>query len=281
MLINSYATTQEFKSFKTQRAQSTVNTDAADDLVIGSLLESASRYIDDQCRRKFYPSIETRYFNVPEDQNNDLLLFVDADLLEITTLTNGDTTTITSTSYNLLPKNTYPKYGIKLIPTSNIYWMNDSTGNGEFVIPVYGVWGFHNNYSQRAWQNVGTLGSDLNISSLSATLTAEHAVLTDMLVKIDSELMLVSVSTNTMTILKRGENGSTAATHSSGAVVYAWIPQPEIKNAVLLIASNMYSARAGQVANGKVTVTNAGVVIKPEDVPTIAQQTIQAFTRVA
>ena len=281
MLINSYATTQEFKNFKTQRAQSTINTDAADDLVIGSLLESASRYIDDQCRRKFYPSIETRYFNVPEDQNNDLLLFVDADLLEITTLTNGDTTTITSTSYNLLPRNVSPKYGIKLIPTSNIYWMNDSTGNGEFVIPVYGVWGFHNNYSQRAWQNVGTLGSDLNISSLSATLTAGHAVLTDMLVKIDSELMLVSVSTNTMTILNRGENGSTAATHSSGAVVYAWIPQPEIKNAVLLIASNMYSARAGQVANGKVTVTNAGVVIKPEDVPTIAQQTIQAFTRVA
>lgn len=278
MLINSYATLQEFKNFKTQRGQSAINTDAADDLIIGSILESVSRYIDDRTNRKFYPKVETRYFSVPENQNDDSLLFVD-DLLEITSLANGDTTAILSTSYNLLPKNAYPKYGIKLIPTSNIYWTNDSTGNNEFVIPVTGVWDFHNDYSQRAWQSVGTLGVDLNISALSATLTAGHSVLTDMLVKIGTEMMLVSVSTNTMTILDRGENGSTASAHSSGSVVYAWIPQPEIKSAVLLIAANMYSARAGQVANGKVTVTNAGVVIKPEDIPTIAQQTIQSFAR--
>lgn len=279
MLINSYATTQEFKSFKTQRGQSTVNTDTADDSIIGSFLEAASRYVDDQCRRKFYPRIETRYFSVPNEQNNDLLLFVDVDLLEISTLTNGDSTTISSTYYNLMPRNAYPKFAIKLIPTSNIYWMNDTDGNADYVLSVYGTWGYHGDYSQRAWQSVGTLGADLNISALSATLTAGHSVVTDMLVKIGTELMLVSISTNTMTILNRGENGSTAATHASGSVVYAWVPQPEIKSAVLHIANNMYSSRAGQVSNGKVTVTSAGVVIKPEDVPTIAQQTIQAFTR--
>ena len=113
--INSYATLAEFKNYK-----DISSTDADDDGVIEDLLEEASRYIDGETNRTFYPRVETRYFSVPETLGRQLDL--DDDLLAITTLTNGDDGTIASTEYNLLPKNKTPYYAIKLKEASTEYW---------------------------------------------------------------------------------------------------------------------------------------------------------------
>jgi hypothetical protein len=54
-----------------------------------------------------------------------------------------------------------------------------------------------------------------------------------------------------------------------------------IKNACLMIALNVYQGRRGQTNNaGMISVTAAGVVIRPSDVPDLAEQLIAMHRRV-
>lgn len=53
----------------------------------------------------------------------------------------------------------------------------------------------------------------------------------------------------------------------------------DIKGACLGIALNVYQNRSGQSSQGNVTVTAAGVVIRPQDVPQLAQKAIEKYRR--
>jgi len=59
-----------------------------------------------------------------------------------------------------------------------------------------------------------------------------------------------------------------------------WAAVPDaIKTACLGIVQNAYSDRSGQASAGNVTVTSAGVVIRPQDVPAFAAEIIKSFRR--
>jgi hypothetical protein len=85
-------------------------TGTGDDALGALLVNRVTDAIDRYCRRRFRAVTATRSFDVPEGDT----LFLDDDLLSITTLTNGDGNVITSASYVLLPKNKSPKYAIRL-----------------------------------------------------------------------------------------------------------------------------------------------------------------------
>lgn len=51
----------------------------------------------------------------------------------------------------------------------------------------------------------------------------------------------------------------------------------DINTACLGIVQNVYSMRSGQSSGGNITVTAAGVVIRPQEVPAMAQKTIQGY----
>ena len=132
-ITNGYATLAEFKTWP-----DITSTDATDDGMIEDLIESASRFIDNQTGRTFYARTETRYYDVPSGRE----LQLDDDLLAITTLTNGDDTTLAATEYHLIPKNVTPYYAIRLKSTSAYMWQSDSSGGREYVISVAGTWGW-------------------------------------------------------------------------------------------------------------------------------------------
>src|SRR3990172_2373908 len=123
---------------------------SGDDTLLTALIARAQQAIETFCGRKFEASIETRYFDVPKGEGdywvdgvkrsgfNARTLYLDGDLISITTLTNGDATTIASTEYKLLPLNLTPKYAIMLKQSSNVIWEDDSDGNTEGVISVAG-----------------------------------------------------------------------------------------------------------------------------------------------
>jgi hypothetical protein len=283
MLINSYATLLELKNYMSPRGLSgaSITTDTNDDSIMEVMLQGISRWIDDQTHRTFYPRQEIRYFDLPSEQTSAEILFLDDDLLSIDSMTNGDSSVITNTQYVLYPKNAYPKQWVKLLGSSSVMWQASSAGDNESAISLTGLWGFHNNYTQRGWSVAGTLGAAMtNTTTLTLTMTAGHTVVKDEIYKIDSEMVNVSnVSTNAVTMAARGDNGSTVATHLNGATVYKWNPQPEIKAALLSIAQSVYGSRSGQSSQGNVTVTQAGVVIRPGDVSGMTQRTLSAFTR--
>jgi len=274
--INAYATLSDFIHWLATRGLAgTVGVDTADDAVIESLLVAASRYADGE--RTFYPRIETRYYDLPDSVN----LMLDDDLLDLTTLTNGEGTAIVASNYLCEPYNSPPYYKVKLRDTSTVNWLSSAAGSVQRVISVLGWWGYRELFSQRAWLSGGTLGAAItDTTTLAFTMTAGHSLVAGQIIKIESEIYNVaSVSTNTITPIKRGDNGSTAATHANGTVVYVWQPMEDIKSAVLQIVGNMYANRSGQSSSGRITVTAAGVVIRPEDVPPMAAATINRYRR--
>lgn len=274
--INLYATLAEYKAYSVARAQ-TATTDATDDGVIVDLLEAASRYLDDKTGRQFYPSIETRLYDIPGDSE----LWLDGDLLSVITLTNGDATVITTTNYKLNNPNFTPYHAIELKDISTVEWETNSSDSSQQVISVAAWWGYRQKFAQRAWQSVGTLGAAItDTTTLAFTMTAGHSVTVGQILKVDSEIYnIATVATNTITPIARGDNGSTATTHSNGATVYAWKPQEEARNSVLEIANSAYNRRFGKSTGESATVTAAGVVLTPRDIPKMADEFINNFRR--
>jgi len=132
-----YLTIAEFKSYA-----SILSVDGVDDVVITNLITAASRYIDKFTNRRFYASTETHYIDVPRNGNDRRMLYLDDDCLSVTTLTNGNTTVITSTYYHLLPLNSSPKYAIRLKDSSTYNWEPTSAGDRIGAITVAGSWGY-------------------------------------------------------------------------------------------------------------------------------------------
>ena len=258
--INAYVTLAEFKAHHLPGTA----TDTSDDGVINILLEAASRKVDEEIIRTFYPRVETRYFDIPDGRQLD----VDDDLLEVITLTNGDDSTLASTEYNLVPKNFSPAYALKLKETSAYYWELDSYGNTEDVIDVSAIWGYHDRYSQRAWLTGSTVNESLTASDLTITMTSGTLFSAGQILRIENEIMIVSsVSTNDVTVMKRGDNGSTATTHASTTAVYIWQPMTQVKQAVMEMTIGAYKRKHGDNLTDVSTVTAGGVLVTPRDIP--------------
>lgn len=271
--LNAYATLAEYKSYVTARGQSS-STDATDDVMIETFLKAASRYIDAQTGRRFYPFVQTRYYDVPDDRT----LTLDTDLLAVTSLVNGDGTTIPSTEYTLKPRNETPHQYIRLQDDSTYYWASNSAGDMHDVIAVTGIWGYHNKYNQ-AWLLGSTLAEALDAIETGTDVTSGTLFAEGNIIKADNELMYVSAkATNTLTNT-RGENGSTAASHDNGGNVYIWQTMLELKSAVLETAMQAYKRRFGNSTNSTATITGAGVVLAPRDIPTMTTHFIGSYRR--
>ena len=67
MMTNKYATLTDYKAYASARGQ-TASTDTTDDGVITNLLTQASRYLDRETKRQYYPSVETRLYDIPIDR---------------------------------------------------------------------------------------------------------------------------------------------------------------------------------------------------------------------
>ena len=271
-VINGYVTLAEYNRFAKNSA------DSDRDIVLEDLIEEVSRFIDDETWRTFYPRVETRYHDTPESGRE---LWLDDDLLEITTLTNGDDSTLSDSDYNLMPINNSPRYAIKLMEASTEIWDLDPAGNSEGVIDVLGVWGYHPNYALRAWATGSTVSDDSNVGVADTTIASASGTLFEAghIIKIDSEMLRVtSISTNALTVV-RGENGSTAAAHDDGSTIYIWTPHPPVVTACKQIVQNEYKRRYGDnPGSTTATVTAAGVLLTPDSIPGSAAEIIRNLT---
>jgi len=135
-ITNGYVTLDEYK--KNYQRIGVDDVDPKDDDFIEQAIEAASRWIDRETATQFYASTETRYFDVPDTAILDL----DKHCISITTLTNGDGTTIASSSYVKLPANVTPFLAVQLKSSKNVSWETDADGETLQVISVYGSWGY-------------------------------------------------------------------------------------------------------------------------------------------
>lgn len=103
----------------------------ADDTLLTTLLGAAQAAVDAYCGRSFEATEATRYYGASAISSDTL--YLDGDLVSVTTLTNGDGTEIDASAYILEPRNATPKWKIRLTSGS---W--DTTND----IAVLGLWGW-------------------------------------------------------------------------------------------------------------------------------------------
>ena len=131
-------------------------TTSNDDAILTSCLDRAIAIFEQQLDYKFEAQTETRYFD-PNDVVGPLL-WLDAPLLTVTTLTNGDSaaTVIPSDDYWMLPRNQDRYWRIKLKT-------NGTTTGWEFAtdceVSLLGTWGYMATASNTVIQAVLRLAS--------------------------------------------------------------------------------------------------------------------------
>lgn len=132
----SYVSLQEMKAYIVTAATS------ADD-ILENCIEAAQKGIENYCHRVFQGSTGTRYFRAQDlislsglGPATAKVLWLSEDLLSISSLTNGDETTISSTSYWLEPRNRPPYQYIRL--RTDETWVFNTDGE----VTVAGTWGF-------------------------------------------------------------------------------------------------------------------------------------------
>ena len=132
-LTNSYVALDEFLALpELDKAQ------PLDDVFIERLLERCSRELDGDTGWWFYAAQQTRYYDTPRGR----CLKLDQPLLAVTTITNGDNSTLEATEYTLYPLNGTSKNEIRLKQTTSASWQSTSGGDTEGTISVNGRWGY-------------------------------------------------------------------------------------------------------------------------------------------
>ena len=279
-VVNGYCSLNDFKAYITSPGIE-LNPDNLDDQVIEDVIVRASRRLDDLTGRRFYPRIETRYYNTPKYD----VLSLDDDLLDVITLTNGDGSTIASSDYVLQPINEYPKYEIKLRDIATIYFTLTNASSRDKAIILLAYWGWRDRYAAEGWKLGSTINEagNLNATDINFTLSSGVGFTTDQIIKIENELMIVSgisgASGNDINVIARGSNGSSAATHANSTAVYIWQPQDDITALALEIARIMYRSRYGENIETTAITTPAGVIVTPRSLPVWAQEVIGRYQR--
>ena len=247
------------------------------DVVLLQLLEGVSRQIDDLLRRRFYPTIETKYFS--GNGRKVLDLPIAWDLISVTTLKEDsnqdgtyDTTWATS-DYVLGPYDADPTSGPNPSPYEWLEVDIRDSGNQDYFIRA-----------QRAYELVGKFGycelteatgATINdatpISSSATALILSDGSKIDVgdTLLVESEYMYVTgedvTDSNTVTVL-RGVNGSTAVTHPDTTAVSKLVYPRAVVNAVYFQASRLWARRSSGFSSqigfsdvGGTTVPQIGV----------------------
>ena len=229
---NSYG---NLTTLKTQLGISGTN----DDTSLLQSLEMASRSIDSFCNRYFYVTSETKQYRGSGNR-----LFLTDDLLSITTFTTlkddrSTDKTWASTDYELFPlgDTVYPKEFIELA---------DNTTAGSFAsgikrgVQIAGLFGYGNGNSNTPYTEATTTNDgSFSASDTTFTATAGSSLNIGGTILIDSEQMYITgISSNTITV-QRAMNGTTGASHSTGASIYVYQYPQEIVNACYLQAGRI------------------------------------------
>ena len=164
------------------------------DEAIDRLIESASRDVDNMTHRWFIPRTQTRLFRWPGQYGRGDILYLDADLISVTTLQtkaqDSSPTTISSSDYFLEPNNTNPPYHRIEIDISSTASF-ESGDTSQRSISVAGSWGV----------SAGTVSSGLASDAAATSMVCSNGSLSsgvnvgDTLL-IESEQLFVSEKTS-------------------------------------------------------------------------------------
>jgi len=166
---------------------------------VDRLIEAASRDVDNLTHRFFIPKTQTRTFRWSGVYGKGDVLWMDTDLISVTTLQtkaqDSSPTTISSSDYFLEPNNFAPPYNrIEIDISSNASFESGDTSQRS--ISVNGSWGFSNDTA-----SVGTVTSGLAADATATSMVCSNGSLSNGInvgdtLLIESEQLFVSEKTS-------------------------------------------------------------------------------------
>jgi len=210
-------------------------TDTDDDTLLLTCCQWARAQIDSICGRHFYPKIETITYDFVASYE----LTLDRDLIDITTLTNGDDSTITSTYYKLYPSSGPPYAWIELDRAQGVIFSYSDTK--QQCLSVLGVWG----YDEITEASGATVSSTYSASATSLTPSDMGPFAVGDLLKVGDEYLWVRALEDTVLRVVPAVNGSTAAAHAAATVIYLVRFPTEITNIATRLAAWRFKQRDG------------------------------------
>lgn len=111
-----------------------------DDVLITSLIAAAQEAIDTYTGRTFEADADTTRTFDAECDVDGRTLWLDEDLAAVTSITNGDGTTVTSAQYTTKPRNHTPYYAIELKHSASVAWVWED--DPADAISVTGKWAY-------------------------------------------------------------------------------------------------------------------------------------------
>ncbi len=131
-----YATLAQFREYKIQpNGSASAPVPTTDDALITRLLGVAQAEIERICRRTFEAVAQTRTYGDTNARIVDQRLYLDRELLTVTSITNGSGQVVPAGGYWLEPRNE-PPYSMIFLKTSYVWLINVDT-----EIEVTGTWG--------------------------------------------------------------------------------------------------------------------------------------------
>jgi len=225
-------------------------TATTDDTVIRKIVESASRSIDQYTNRTFIAYTGTKVFNGARELWIPDLLSIDASGLK--TDDNDD-----ATYENTWATTDYIEYGVGIEDTLNTYprIRLETNPNGDYNsfasgvkkgVQIAGLWGYGDGISATPYVADTTITEDLTSGEAAIDVTAVTNLSAGQVILIGSEQYYIySIATLTLTV-EPTVNGTTAATHSSGATIYIYQYPSDIRQACIDLSVAIYQNRARQ-----------------------------------
>lgn len=267
---NLYATPVELKAAIPDGVRSSVT---KYDALMLSLLSEVSRWIDRECKRVFYPSVATRYFNgsgwpvlwVPDLLSITNVYYSDDDGATYTALTTNDYYATVAGDYNS------PKSYTQLIINRNSATLS-CWPTGQRSIKIVGVWGYADD-RDNVWQSTGDTVQNNPLASGGTSLTVSDVDGYDIygalvrfqggqVLKIESEYLETSltISTGSNTIgITRGVNGSTAAAHNQNTAISVWRAPEPVRDACIIQAVRQMERGFQGFGDGRATPETGGM----------------------
>jgi len=219
--------------------------DTADDPRLLAALQAAAAHIEGAANRRFCPRLATIHHTIGLDHTE---LPLDDDLLELTSLTNGDGSAISLSDVVAAPDSDEPTSVLRLINGLAFTW--DVTP--VQAVAVTGLWGWHNRWPL-AWLNSSDTVQNNPLSSSATTLTVIDADTADAdnqsprfqvghLLRIEGEYLRVlaaNTAANQLTV-QRGVNGTTAASHAQNTAIHIYQPPSDVNMLALRWAAWLY-----------------------------------------
>lgn len=274
--MNLYATLADLRRYLALDGAQTDD----DDLLL-ALLSTASRLIDGFTARQFTPVQATRVYSVAGA--GELLL--DADLLALASVTNGDGSPIALDAVHVQPAGAVASSLV--LDRTRVVFMH--SGDPVDAIQVRGTWGFHPDWAHAWTDSCDTVQDDpLGVSATTLTVADAGAVLATgygarfavgQLLRIADEylhVLAVDAATDTLTV-QRGANGTTAAEHAQSSAIAVYAVPADIRGACLRLASWLYR----QPDTGFVQPAGGlrGTLIVPPALPEDVRQMLAPYVR--